>query len=86
MPCCTDQVFRQQDNTFVQLLDDIRFGRNVLPALRVLRERCMRPLPATHGIQPTQLYSRNKEVDETNEGELAKLPRWVACSGCGSAV
>ena len=65
----------------MQLLDDIRFGRNVLPALRVLRERCMRPLPATHGIQPTQLHSRNKEVDETNEGELAKLPRWVVYLG-----
>ena len=33
----------------------------------------MRPLPATHGIKPTQLYSRNKEVDETNERELGRL-------------
>ena len=42
-------------------------------ALARLRELCMRPLPATHGIKPTQLYSRNKEVDETNERELGRL-------------
>lgn len=31
MPCRANQAFRQQDNTFVQLLDAIRFGCNVLP-------------------------------------------------------
>jgi hypothetical protein len=33
----------------------------------------MRPLPATNGIKPTQLYSRNNAVDETNDRELARL-------------
>ena len=31
-------------------------GRNVQAALVRLRELCMRPLPATNGIKPTQLY------------------------------
>jgi hypothetical protein len=68
-------VFRQQEGSeFVRILDDIRYGRNVLQALTRLRDLCMRPLPSTDGIKPTQLFSRNKEVDGTNELELSKLP------------
>ena len=68
------QVFRQQEGgEFVRILDDIRYGRNVLHALTRLRDLCMRPLPSTDGIKPTQLFSRNKDVDGTNELELAKL-------------
>ena len=66
-------MFRQQDGEFVRILDDIRYGRNAQKALLRLRELCMRPLPSANGIKPTQLYSRNKEVDETNDRELARL-------------
>ena len=74
-PHLPPQVFRQQEGSeFVRILDDIRYGRNVLQALTRLRDLCMRPLPSTDGIKPTQLFSRNKEVDGTNELELSKLP------------
>ena len=67
-------MFRQQEGgEFVRILDDIRYGRDVLQALTRLRDLCMRPLPSADGIKPTQLFSRNKDVDDTNEKELAKL-------------
>eukprot|EP00195_Chlamydomonas_chlamydogama_P005406 CAMPEP_0202891832 /NCGR_PEP_ID=MMETSP1392-20130828/1784_1 /ASSEMBLY_ACC=CAM_ASM_000868 /TAXON_ID=225041 /ORGANISM="Chlamydomonas chlamydogama, Strain SAG 11-48b" /LENGTH=735 /DNA_ID=CAMNT_0049575693 /DNA_START=1492 /DNA_END=3696 /DNA_ORIENTATION=+ len=68
------KVFRQKDGDFVTLLDDIRYGRNVAAALEKLQRLCCRPLVLQDGIKPTQLYSRNKDVDDVNSSELAKLP------------
>ena len=38
------QVFRQSDDEFVRLLDDIRYGRNVPAALQRLVACCSRPI------------------------------------------
>ena len=66
------KVFRQSDEEFVAILNDLRMGRGV-HALAALQQRCARPLPETHGIKPTELYSRNSDVDDVNNRELDRL-------------
>lgn len=68
-------MFRQADQAFVRLLDNLRYGRNVAATLATLAARCSRALPPTReGIRPTLLYSKNVDVDTHNKQELAKLP------------
>jgi ATP-dependent DNA helicase PIF1 len=71
------RVFRQTDDEFLRLLDAIRTGKRTssLAALKRLVELCSRPLPAhAHGgVMPTQIFSRNKDVDDMNAVEMAKL-------------
>lgn len=66
------KVFRQSDEEFVAILNDLRRGRGH-QALAALQQRCARPLPETHGIKPTELYSRNADVDAVNTRELDRL-------------
>ena len=66
------KVFRQSDEEFVAILNDLRMGRGQ-GALAALQQRCARPLPETHGIKPTELYSRNADVDDVNNRELERL-------------
>ena len=66
------KVFRQADEEFVGILNDLREGRGQ-NALSALQRRCMRPLPCTDGIIPTELYARNADVDAVNSNELSRL-------------
>ena len=66
------KVFRQSDEDFVTILNDLRQGRGER-ALAALQQQCARPLPEVHGIKPTELYSRNADVDNVNTRELAFL-------------
>ena len=68
------RVYRQKDAEFLSLLDAVRAGRQGKKAIRRLVELCGRPLDVTSGIKPTQIFSRNKDVDDMNTQELAKLP------------
>lgn len=69
------KVFRQSEAEFMALLDDIRDGDKAVAASAIERlvRRCKRPLPANGGIKPTQIFSRNKEVDDMNATEMARL-------------
>lgn len=42
-------------------------------ALREVVRCCQRPLPERGGVKPTQLFSRNADVDRVNTAELAGL-------------
>ena len=66
------KVFRQADEDFVAILNDLREGRGQ-NALSALQRRCVRPLPCTDGIIPTELYARNADVDAVNSTELQRL-------------
>ena len=66
------KVFRQSDEEFVGILNDLREGRGQ-NALGALQRRCVRPLPCTDGIVPTELYARNADVDTVNANELQRL-------------
>ena len=66
------QVFRQRNPEFVRMLNDIRTG-NGTAAIQQLLKQCTRPLPEQHGVKPTQLFSRNADVDTVNAAELKAL-------------
>lgn len=71
-------VFRQRDPEMVQALGALREGprsKAARKALRSIVRRCARPLDpsAMAGIVPTQIFSKNRDVDETNDRELRKL-------------
>lgn len=66
------KAFRQTDQSFVDLLADVREGRNLDRALTLINERC-------HGLgSPTDgavwLAPRNADVDRVNQERLAALP------------
>ncbi|KAK9836342.1 hypothetical protein WJX81_007050 [Elliptochloris bilobata] len=67
------KVWRQASQRFVGILNEIRRG-NGEAAAKELAAACGRPLPLQHGVKPTQLFSRNAEVDAVNTKELATLP------------
>lgn len=66
------QVFRQRNPEFVRMLNDIRTGNGTV-AIQQLLKQCTRPLPEQHGVKPTQLFSRNADVDTVNAAELKAL-------------
>lgn len=69
-----DQVFRQQNKQFVDILQDIRKAHIPPSTLEFLRTKCQRPLPPNEfGIRPTILHSRNRDVSRDNLVELQKL-------------
>eukprot|EP00980_Cylindrotheca_fusiformis_P010930 scaffold2499_cov125-Cylindrotheca_fusiformis.AAC.21 len=69
-----DQVFRQQNKQFVDILQDIRKAHITPSTLEFLRSKCQRPLPPNEfGIRPTILHSRNRDVSRDNLQELQKL-------------
>lgn len=49
-------------------------------ALREVVRCCQRLLPERGGVRPTQLFSKNAEVDRVNTAELAGLAHPQACS------
>ncbi len=48
-------------------------------ALREVVRCCQRLLPEKGGVKPTQLFSKNAEVDRVNTAELAGLAQPQAC-------
>lgn len=67
-------VYRQQDAEFLSLLNAVRDGGSAARhAVRRLVELCNRPIDTSGGIKPTQVFSRNKDVDDMNTQALAKL-------------
>ncbi len=72
------QVFRQRNPEFVQMLNDIRTS-NGRTAIQRLLQLCTRPLPEQNGVKPTQLFSRNADVDTVNAAELSALEGEEVC-------
>jgi len=67
-------VFRQSNQDFVRVLQDIRVGEVTPETVRYLKENCERPLPPNDlGIQPTILHSKNVDVTRENLVDLNKL-------------
>ena len=89
------KVFRQEDEHFVSILNNIRIGSSAgEQALNDLVRCCSRPLSMKGGeVKPTRLFSRNSVVDEKNSEEMMKCPPpdriytsndWVEPSTTGS--
>jgi ATP-dependent DNA helicase PIF1 len=76
-----DKSFRQQEGSFLSILNEIRYGKVSASARRILidkvRETSQKRLSAVAStveeVKPTKLFSRNVDVDEYNTTELEKL-------------
>jgi len=68
-----DQIIRQGDPTFQQVLNSVRMGNVTEEVRSVLDSRIGVELHNSYGIQPTKLYSTNRDVDRVNDVELDKL-------------
>lgn len=67
-------VYRQQDMSFIEILNEVRQGHPSPQALSLLNERCkpaFRPRPEEAYIR---LTTHNQRADYYNESELRKLP------------
>ncbi|CAE6398339.1 unnamed protein product [Rhizoctonia solani] len=66
------KVFRQKDPRFVDMLNEMRFGRLTPSSIRTFYE-LSRPIP-DDGIQATELFPRRDDVDRSNNLRMAALP------------
>lgn len=79
VPVCIEltQVFRQSDMSFVDLLNEARWGRVSDAQVRMLNDRWAAPIgtAATRaaGIVATKLHTHRADVDKENSDELSKL-------------
>jgi len=68
------EVFRQEDNKFVNLLNRLRVGKPSTEDILLLQQRVNAPLYLPPGIEVTQLRSKLVEVDAINFREQANCP------------
>lgn len=69
--CYLSEQYRQQDNDFLHILNDIRAGEIQDKSLELLSGRFNRE--TTLKITPTKLYTHNVDVDAINNLELDKI-------------
>jgi ATP-dependent exoDNAse (exonuclease V) alpha subunit len=72
-PLLLKTVFRQEDANFVELLNNIRFGKINENDIRVLQSRMNLKEGINNIIKPTILASHNYQVEEVNKKELKKI-------------
>jgi ATP-dependent DNA helicase PIF1 len=70
---CLTRVFRQSDQSFVSLLNELRVGRASPATCATLQATAARGLGAVDGIEPTKLFARNVQVDAINKQRLLEL-------------
>ncbi|KAG8740552.1 hypothetical protein FRC10_004168 [Ceratobasidium sp. 414] len=66
------KVFRQKDPRFVDMLNEMRFGRLTPASIRTFHELA-RPI-SDGDIEATELFPRREDVDRANELRMAALP------------
>jgi ATP-dependent DNA helicase PIF1 len=69
--CYIEDQFRQKDNAFLKILNDIRKNNIDIDSKAQLHSRLGKDPEV--GIEPTKLYTHNIDVDEINKRELLKL-------------
>lgn len=72
-PIFLKKVFRQKEQTFVDMLNEMRFGK-LNPDTIDRFYKLSRPVTYTDGIEPTGLYSTRMEVNAANMDRLRRLP------------
>jgi ATP-dependent DNA helicase PIF1 len=70
---CLNEIMRQENNVFQEVLNKIRIGKIDNQVKKVLDSRIGVVLNNEYGIKPTGLYSYNRDVDTINEEELDNL-------------
>lgn len=74
-----NEIIRQGDITFQQILNKIRMGIVDKQVKDVLDKRVGVKLNNSYGIKPTKLFSTNRNVDRVNNKELDKLAKDGRC-------
>jgi ATP-dependent DNA helicase PIF1 len=72
-----DFIFRQDDDTFKKILNEIRNGKLFKSSLNVLK-RCINKKINNDLVKPTILYPTKKMVEKINQEEMEKLK----CDDC----
>lgn len=68
------RVFRQKEDDFVRILQEVRDGEVSPRTNHVLLGLSTATLTSAPGIEPTRLYARNRDVDAMNNERLIQLP------------
>ncbi|KAF8647713.1 hypothetical protein AX16_006549 [Volvariella volvacea WC 439] len=66
------KVFRQSDQEFVDMLNEMRFGRLSQQAISKFKS-LSRPLAFEDGLDATELFPRREDVDKSNSTRIARL-------------
>lgn len=66
-------IFRQDDEEFKKILNEIRHGKLFKSSLKILQSCIDKPIKETNIIKPTILYPTKKMVDRLNQQEMEKL-------------
>lgn len=66
------KVFRQKDNTFSTILNEMRLGRITPETVRTFQERS-KPLTGTGEIEATELFPKKADVERANNKRLKAL-------------
>eukprot|EP00818_Percolomonas_sp_WS_P000564 CAMPEP_0117438202 /NCGR_PEP_ID=MMETSP0759-20121206/1931_1 /TAXON_ID=63605 /ORGANISM="Percolomonas cosmopolitus, Strain WS" /LENGTH=932 /DNA_ID=CAMNT_0005229885 /DNA_START=190 /DNA_END=2985 /DNA_ORIENTATION=- len=67
-------VWRQSDDKFIQILNELRLGHVTETTINLLRSRIGAYIECTNGVLPTTLFSRREEVYNENKKHLDSLP------------
>lgn len=70
--CYLTEQYRQQANRLTRILDEIRAGKVCEESIALLHSASETTFES--GIEPTQLFTHNRDVDEINNEHLSKLP------------
>lgn len=79
------EIYRQKDVEFVEILRHARMGRMPADALAVLQEQVRQdndPLPLRNGVAPTKLYCTKASVEAENRRALQKLEGEAVVFAC----
>ena len=68
-----EKIFRQSDESFCKLLNQIREGKISKKNFEILKSRVNVPLQNDQEIIPTKLFPTRKQVDQVNTKEMMKL-------------
>ncbi|KAG8984659.1 hypothetical protein FRB94_010972 [Tulasnella sp. JGI-2019a] len=77
-PECVDltfnltQVFRQKDQDFVDMLNEMRFGGLTDKSIKRFKA-LSRPIRYDDGIEPTELFPRREDVERANKARMNQL-------------
>lgn len=69
--CYLDKPYRQIDQDFLKLLDEIRENNVTSYTWNMLKQRFLQPM--IYGCTPTKLYTHTVNVDAINAVELKKI-------------
>ena len=69
---CFNEIFRQTDNTYTKILNQIRVGKISKKSIKTLTDRVGKKYTGTD-IKPTRIYPLKKLVNKLNTTSMAKL-------------